>query len=99
MLATAVTAVATGWAAPLGILSILASAMIAGRAASTWNALLHGACAWLVMVLGGAVVHPSTPAWHGVFVLWVLLLVIEDVAIIGRIGHVRQQIARRHEQV
>lgn len=99
LLVTALSAFVTGQAAPLTILPVLVSTLVAGRVVSTWPALLHGACAWLVMVLGRASLQTSSHAWHGMSVLWVLLLLIEDMAIIGRVGYVRQQIARRHKQV
>lgn len=75
--------------APLAMLLVLASTLIAGRMAPTGPALAHGACAWLAIVSTGIVTHALARSWHGLPPLWVTLLLIEDMALIGRIGRVR----------
>ena len=97
LVATGLASILTRTAAPVMLLPILVSTLVAGRLASTRVALLHGACAWLAMVVSSAAEHPASPVWHGVSALWVLLLLIEDMALIGRVGYVRQQIARRRD--
>jgi len=84
--------------APLALLIVLVSTLLAGRLAPIGLALAHGACAWMVWVIVGFVTHRMTSAWHGIPALWLVLLLVEDMALIGRVGYVRQLIARREQR-
>ena len=84
--------------APLALLIVLVSTMLAGRLAPIGPALAHGACAWMVWVIVGFVTHRVNSAWHGIPALWLVLLLVEDMALIGRVGYVRQLIARREQR-
>ena len=84
--------------APLALLVVLVSTMIAGCLAPVGPALAHGACAWMVWVIAGLVTHRVNAAWHGIPALWLVLLLVEDMALIGRVGYVRHLIAQREQR-
>ena len=84
--------------APLAVLVILLSTLFAGRLAPVGPALAHGAAAWMVLAVAALMTHRANAAWHGIPALWLMLLLVEDMALIGRVGYVRQLIARRGQQ-
>ena len=85
-------------AAPLALLVILLSTLLAGRLAPVGPALAHGACAWMALVVASLVTHRVNAAWHSASALWLVLLLVEDMALIGRVGYVRQIIARQRRE-
>ncbi len=80
--------------APLATVLILVSTLVAGRMAPIWPALAHGACAWMTILIAAGLAHVASHAWLGVPAPLVSLVLIEDMALIGRIGFVRAVIAR-----
>ena len=84
--------------APLALLLVLISTLIAGRCAPIGPALAHGACAWMVLVVAGALGPRVPSAWQGIPGALLLLLLVEDMAIIGRVGYVRRLMARARDQ-
>ena len=98
-LATILAGALPARSAPLAILVILVSPMLAGRLAPIGPALAHGAAAWMVVAAAALMTHRLNPAWHGISAFWLLLLLVEDMALIGRVGYVRQLIARREQRV
>lgn len=95
-LATILAAALSARTAPLSLLVILVSTLLAGRLAPIGPALAHGACAWMVLAIAGLVAHRVNLAWHGIPALWPTLLLVEDMALIGRAGYLRQLIVRRN---
>lgn len=85
-------------AAPLAVLLVLLSTLLAGRFAPTGPALAHGACAWLALVLATPRASLPGPPWHGIAPVWLMLLLIEDMALIGRIAMVRHLVAHRRDE-
>ena len=67
------------------------STMLAGQLAPSGPALAHAACAWMVWVTVGFGTH----AWHGIRALWLMLLLVEEMALIGRVGYARQPSSSR----
>lgn len=58
----------------------------------------HGACAWMTIVVVTGLTHSLAPSWHGLSALWVSLVLIEDMALIGRVGFVRRRAKREQVQ-
>ena len=83
--------------APLALLIVLVSTLLAGRLAPVGPALAHGACAWMVLAAAALMTHRVNSPWHGIPALWLVLLLVEDMALIGRVGYVRQLIAHRDQ--
>jgi hypothetical protein len=69
----------------MAVLPVLLSTLIAGRCASLRAAMVHGALAWAVVVVGtdGLRTAPSPPPHAAV--VWISLLLIEDMALLGRL--------------
>jgi hypothetical protein len=84
--------------APLALLVVLGSTLLAGRLAPMGPALAHGACAWAVLAFTAVVTHRITSAWHGIPALLLVLLLVEDMALIGRVGYVRHLIDQQRSQ-
>ena len=80
--------------APLTLVLVLVFTLVAGRMAPVWPALAHGACAWMTILIAGGLAHPASHAWLGVPAPLLSLVLIEDMALIGRVGFVRHLIAR-----
>ena len=83
--------------APLALLIVLGSTLLAGRLAPLGPALAHGACAWMVLAVAALMTHRVNSSWHGIPALWLMLLLVEDMALIGHVGYVRQLIAHRDQ--
>ena len=83
--------------APLALLIVLVSTLLAGHLAPVGPALAHGACAWLVLAAAAFMTHRVHSPWHSIPALSLVLLLVEDMALIGRVGYVRQRIAHRDQ--
>ena len=83
--------------APLALLIVLISTLFAGRFAPIGPALAHGACAWIVLAVPVGLAHGLTSASRGIPGPWSMLLLVEDMALIGRVGYVRRLMARARD--
>ena len=75
---------------PVAILVVLSSTLVAGRIAPLGPALAHGACAWAVIFASATVTRRPAETWYGIPAIWLLLVLVEDMALIGRAGRVRR---------
>jgi len=94
LLATGIARALPPSVAPLTLGLVLASTLVAGRMAPIWPALAHGACAWMTILMAGVLAHAASHIWFGVPAPLVSLVLVEDMALIGRVGFVRDLIAR-----
>lgn len=97
MLAAFLTCQLPARAEPLPLLVVLISTLLAGRLAPIGPALAHGLCAWAVLVIAGFLTHRVHSAWHGIPAHWLMLVLVEDMALIGRVGYVRRLMAVRND--
>ena len=73
--------------APLAIVVVLISTLVAGRLARLGPALAHGACAWAMIAAMSTWWRSVVDTWHGIPALVVMLVLIEDMVLLGRLGH------------
>lgn len=85
-------------ACPLVILPLLASTLVVGRLVTTGTALAYGVYVWSLLAGGAVLLHRVPRPWHGVPALLLLLLLLEEVALLGRFGRVGQVNARHREE-
>lgn len=76
--------------APLGILIVIVSTLVAGRVAWLGPALAHGACAWVSIITTAALTRAPLKPWHGIPAMWILFVLIEDMALLGHLGRRRR---------
>ena len=76
--------------APLAILVVLISTLVAGRVARLGPALAHGACAWVAIVTTATLTHTPLAPWHGIPAVWILFILVEDMVLLGRLGRRRR---------
>jgi hypothetical protein len=97
-LATVLANALSARTAPLALLLVLLSTLLAGRLAPLGPALAHGAGAWMVMAVAGVLTYRGSSAWHGIPAVWSVLLLIENMALIGRVGYVHQRNVRQRSE-
>jgi len=76
--------------APLALLVVLTSTLVAGRIAQVGPAVAHGACAWLAIVTTASLTHTILEPWHGLPAAGILFVLIEDMVLLGRLGRGRR---------
>ena len=80
----------------MAVLPILLSTLIAGRLAPLRAALVHGALAWAAVVVGTDGLQVAQSPLPHAAVAWISLLLIEDMALLGRLTAVCRK--RAHQR-
>ena len=81
--------------APLAMLIVLIPTLAAGRLLPLTQAAAHGACSWAVITVTFAWTRHFSDTWHGIPALLVILVLIEDMALLGSLSRRALYLSRR----